>query len=99
MNATPIPIVRLEVEQMKHSILMACSEYAVQMDADIQAAVEEACKPEHISAVIRKYAHEEIDNAIKEEIKQFYRYGDGRKVVKEVVGAMLSERLKEDPND
>jgi len=87
-----MPIVRLEVEHMKHSIQMACTEYIAKMDADIQAAVERVCTPEHISDVVCRAAKETIDKAVDEEVRSFYRYGAGREAVRKAVVDTLTEK-------
>jgi hypothetical protein len=84
------PIIRLEVEGMKHGILVALSEYAAKVDADIQAAVERYCQPENIARVVQAAAERSIDIAIKEEIDRFFRFGDGRRAI----SAAVEEQLK-----
>ena len=76
-----IPIIRMEVEGMKAQICTALREYAVQMDKDIQTAVDAYCTPENITRVIHQAAFAALDYAIKEEVDKFFRYGDGRKAV------------------
>ena len=86
-----IPIIRLEVEGMKHQIMVALTAYAAQMDSDIQAAVDEYCTPEHITATVKNIAKGEIDKAIKEEVSKFFSYGNGRTAIMEAVKATLEE--------
>lgn len=35
-----VPIIRLEVERMKETIMMALADHSARIDADVQAAVE-----------------------------------------------------------
>lgn len=84
-----IPVIRLEVERMKHSILAAFSEYQGKLDADLVAAVEAYCAPENIQAVIAREVQRVLDNVIREEVERFYRYGHGREVVKEAIRKVL----------
>ena len=86
-----IPVIRLEIEGMKHAVIHAMTRHLAQMDSEIQAAVEHACKPEHISALIETTARGEIAKAVKSEIENFYRYGPGRKAIKEAVVRALEE--------
>ena len=76
-----VPIIRLEVERMKHTLMTALLEHQAQLDADVKAAIDEYCTPENIGKVIRNAAHNALDYAIKEEVEKFLRYGDGRKAV------------------
>jgi hypothetical protein len=87
-----MPIIRFEVEGMKHSISVALTEYAVKMDADIQAAIEAACTPEHLLRVIKDKAQSVIDRTIAEEVERFFRYGAGRAVIANAVQDILGDQ-------
>lgn len=89
MNISP-PIIRLEVEHMKHAMLAACSQYLVQLDEQVQAAVQKACTVENITRVVEQAADDAISKTIKEEIESFFRFGDGRRVIKDAVEKQLS---------
>ena len=87
-----MPIIRLEVERMKYSILTAMSEHLLQMDQDIQSAVDAACTPEKITAIVFDTASREIKAAIENEIRSFYAYGEGRKAIADAVRKQLGEQ-------
>ena len=91
-----IPIVRLEVQGIKHTMQIALAEYIVNMDADIQHAIEQACTAENIVKIIEKTAREAIDQSIKDEVSRFFRYGEGRAAIKEAVHTQLSKRTSYD---
>jgi pyruvate/2-oxoglutarate dehydrogenase complex dihydrolipoamide dehydrogenase (E3) component len=86
MNA---PIIRLEIEGMKHTVMHAMTQYMYQMDADIKDAIERACRPEIILALIEKTARQEIEKAVVNEVEAFYRYGEGHAVIRDVVMASM----------
>lgn len=87
-----IPIIRFEVQGMKHSMILALSEHAAKMDASIQRAVEDFCTPENIDAVVRATAKEALDMAVREEVRNFFGYGKaGRAAVREAVQHWLNE--------
>lgn len=85
-----IPQIRLELTNMKQAIIMAFNDRAVEQDADVRAAVEAYCTPENLSLVIGAAVRETLDRVIKQEIDDFYRYGDGRGIVKEAVQQRLA---------
>lgn len=89
-----IPIIRLEIEGMRHAIVAAVGKHLAEMDSDIQVAIENICTPEHVTDIIKKTASAEIDAAIKSEIEQFYRYGPGREVIKKAVHETLDGKLE-----
>jgi hypothetical protein len=84
-----VPIIRLEVERMKYSILAAFAEHQGTLDADIVAAVEAYCEPENIRRIIGDGVKHTLDNVIREEVEKFYRYGKGREVVREALRQVL----------
>lgn len=90
-----IPIIRLEVERMKHSMVAAMSEYKAQIDADLQAAVEAFCSPENLRAVIADATNRELKRAIEEAVTHFFRSGAGREAVREAVLARLESSLED----
>ena len=92
ISTRTIPIIRLEVERMKHSILRALPEHAAAMDASVQAAIEAYCTPENIDSVVRKAATEALDAAVKEEVRSFFEWSrPGRQAVREAVIHHLNE--------
>ncbi|NIB43788.1 hypothetical protein HBA55_29570 [Pseudomaricurvus alkylphenolicus] len=92
MGHPTIPIVRIELDGFKQSLLHAFSEHQLRIDEYVQAAVDEACKPERLEALINKEAQDSIDSAIKEELNRFYRYGEGREAIKKAVAETLEQR-------
>lgn len=67
-----IPIIRLEIERMKQTILQALPQHAAAMDASVQDAIERYCTPENIEAVVRTAATQALDAAVKEEVRSFF---------------------------
>jgi dTDP-4-dehydrorhamnose reductase len=94
-----IPVIRLEVEGMKRSIVAALLEHQAKMDADVIAAVEAYCHPQNISRIIHEAARTALDNAIREEVKAFFWQGEGRKAVAEAVKETLLKRETYTPLD
>lgn len=88
-------IVRLSLEGMKHSIETAISQHLTSMDADIQRAIDEICTPQYVAKAIQEEAEKVIAQTIKDQIANYYKYGDGAKVIKEVVNESLSFRVKD----
>ncbi len=95
MRDSGVPIIRLEVEGMRHAILTAFTEQAVKTDAYVRAEVERYCAPANIEQIIRTAAREALDSAIKQEVDSFFRYGEGRKAVAAAVKAKLLEKYSD----
>ncbi len=87
-----IPIIRLEIEGMKRTLMRALPEHAAEMDASVQAAVEAYCTPENIGAIIEKAVKDALDAAVKEEVRTFFQWSNpGRLAVREAVIKHLDE--------
>jgi len=87
-----IPVIQMTVSGMQHTVSVALTQHAAQMDKDIQKAVEDYCKPDNIKLVVREAARNALDQAIKQEIDAFFRYGDGRKQIAAAVKEKLLKR-------
>lgn len=79
--------------------MAALTEHQAKMDQDIQAAVEACCQPENIERIVRQAAEAALDNAIKEEVKAFFTYGNGRKAVAAAVKESILRKETYTPLD
>jgi hypothetical protein len=87
-----LPIIRLEVEGMKHSMRVALMEHASKVDKSVLAAVEEYCTPQNIDSVVRQAATAALDACVREEVRSFFGHsGNGRIAVREAVQQRLDE--------
>ena len=88
-----VPIIRLEVQGLKRTMLLALTEHAALMDKSIQQAVEEFCADGHIDAIVRREAQLQLDAALKEEVRSFFLFnGPGRAAVRQAVTEALEQR-------
>ena len=84
-----MPIIRLTVQGMEHSIQIALSEHSVQMDKDIQAAVKEFCEPGNITKIISKEVNFRLNDAIQKRVESYFKYGDGGQLIDDIVRRSL----------
>lgn len=94
-----VPIIRFEVENLRHTVTLALQGYVAKMDSDIQTAVAQACSPECVALVIQATARKEIDAAVRQEVENFFRYGNGRETIKRAVAEKLAIRAEEHCSD
>lgn len=80
-----MPIIKFEIDGLKHTLVRCLSERAIEMDQYIQQEVESFCSDENLERVIKAYAKNALDTAIREEVDHFFRYGEGRIAVAEAV--------------
>ena len=89
-----VPIIRLEIAGMQHTVQVALQEYAAKMDTDINAALASAMTPARIAAVIDTEAKKAIERCIAEEIVRFFTCnGDGQKFIRRQVDKLLRDRV------
>jgi hypothetical protein len=86
---TPIPIIRLEFESMRHSLMLALSEYTVQLDSDLHHAVDAFCTPSNLKHIIESEADRVLEQVIREQVKKWFTSGEGREVIKSAVEQKL----------
>jgi hypothetical protein len=67
-------------------------ETALQLDEQIQRAVEEFCEPQHVRTVIRTAVFKTLAAVLDEEVRNFYMKGEGRAVIR----AAVEKKLKDD---
>lgn len=69
---TPIPIIRLEVEGMRHAISVALHEHHMEMDASVQSAINEFCNKENIDSIVKSQVKVAMEKLIHEEFNSFF---------------------------
>lgn len=87
MNA--IPIIRVEVETIKQAMLHAFSEQMLNLDQQFKVALDDACQPAKVQAILTEAANRYIKEAVQDETKHYFLYGEGRKHI----AAKVKERM------
>jgi hypothetical protein len=95
----PIPIIRLDIQNMQRTMAYALSEYAAELDSTLQAALEAYCTPGNLERVIQSEVTKVLDQVIKEEVKNWFVYGEGRKTIKKAVEEKLRDNETYTPLD
>jgi len=85
MNLNEAPIVRLELEHMKHSILHAFISHSSDMQKAVEASIDRYCSSENLQLEIDKIVASVINSCIQRDVDSFFRYGEGRAVVAKAV--------------
>lgn len=84
-----VPIIRLEIDGMRHAIATALTEYVGIMDRDIQEVVRKFCEPGNITDFVQREARGAIEHVCKSEIEDFFVHGKGREAVRRAIREML----------
>ncbi len=86
-----LPIITLSVDQIRHSMKIALSEYTAQLDSHLQEAIERFCTPENLRRIVETEAAQTLDQVLREEVKRWFITGDGRQVIRAAVEKKLSD--------
>lgn len=82
-------VLRVELERAKLSFQAMLTDAMVVRDAEVRDAIERALTPEALSAVVQQEVKRAVEQAVREEVERFYRYGKGRQVVRQAVDRQL----------
>jgi len=83
------PILRLELDRMKQSMLVALADYHVSLSENVREQMEK---------IISEFDYEEevgkaTTEAIEEAINYYFKYGNGRVVIREAVQESFDKSL------
>lgn len=85
MNIDAMPLIRLEVESMKHAIISHLgvhgSELGKILDAEIQKAIDTYPWESSVAEIVHDALHSEIE--------RYFRFGEGRKAIQQSVEESL----------
>lgn len=79
-------LIKLEIESMKAGIIHALNGKHLELNSKIDEAVEKFLATPHLEQAVER----ELKAVIDSEIKSFFAYGDGRKII----AGMVQEKLK-----
>lgn len=79
------PIIRLTVGDMRRQVVKALVDARLDMDEDIQQAVDAACAPEAISKLVREEVERATIAVVREAVSQHLRVYDGREDLRKLI--------------
>ena len=88
MNYEAIPIIRIELERMKHQIVVALgaagSELGERIDAEIQRQIE--------AMPWENMIRETILDCVGEAMKDYFKWGKGRRAIEQAITEAFEEK-------
>lgn len=76
---------------MKQSMVHAFSQQMLNLDELFRAALDDACQPEKIQAVLTEAANKYVKEALETETKRYFMFGEGRKFIADKVKEKLDK--------
>ena len=89
-----IPIIRIELERMALTLNTMLSQELAKMDVDVREAVKHFCTPENIRRILNQQVQSAVEAGITSELSAFFRYGNGRKLLRKAIEEHFSESEK-----
>ena len=90
MDLTGLPMVRIEIDSMKHSILKAITDTNSSFTKDLEPAIERAIQSYDWEGKIKL----EVHDAIAKAVARFYSYGSGYDAIEAAVFSTLEKTNK-----
>ena len=94
VNIMDFPTVRIDIEldRMKHSIMIALLNQSKLLNETMQQAVDKYCTKDNLDNLMYTEVRRIMDEAIKEEVRLFFRnYSYGRAAIREAVQSHLND--------
>lgn len=63
-----IPIIKLEVEGMKHTVQFMLAEYGTKINNEVSNAVERFCSSDNIERIIGDFARKQLSNPLNQKL-------------------------------
>jgi hypothetical protein len=86
-----IPVIRIEFERMRHSIMSMVSQQNLEFDQYFQEALDSYCSEESVRRLIDSETKKAIDAAMKQEIGDYFKFGQGRHTLRRAIHAKLEK--------
>jgi hypothetical protein len=81
-----LPIISLEIRQMKHTVQTMLMEHAAMLDKQVNDAINLALSDGAIDQMIKETVKAEINSAVKSEIQDQFRYSaPGREAIRQAI--------------
>ena len=94
-----IPILTLELREMRHTIHHMLSDRMTGINDAIQAQVDATLDPANVKRIVEEVVSREIDAQLKESVRHYYSYGKGaealRAGVTEALDSLPPEKITE----
>jgi len=85
------PIVKIEIESFRHKIAHAMSDYTGEINSIIAHELEEQLSESAFLKLISEEVDCRLKESIKDNIKSYFAYGDGNKIIREELIKKLNE--------
>lgn len=93
MSLPIMPVISLEVDQMKHTLVIAMRQYTNQLNEILRASIEAYCTQDNLRRVIEEETRRTLEAVLREEVKNWFLHGEGREVIKKAIEQKLRDNV------
>lgn len=80
-----LPIIKLELQGMKYQIIHAFETHNREVEAVVDEQLQRAIANFPFEEEVQRLSREVISSAIKEALEYYFKYGEGREVIKKSI--------------
>lgn len=85
------PMVKLEIQGLKHQIIHAFADHNQELQSMVEAQLSAAIDNYPFEAEIQRLSKEVISDAIKGALEYYFKFGEGREVIKKSIIEALNK--------
>ena len=92
MNNQDMPIIKLELTHLKHNVMAHIVSHSDEVNKFIESSLDEILTSEHLKDHIHEQTRFAVKEAVTNSINNYFKYGDGKKIIADSVMAMFNQR-------
>jgi hypothetical protein len=87
-----VPLVKVELEHMRQTMIVALSDYQERISQSVNEQLEDIVNNFDFSKVVDETATKVIEEAIRDALTNYFKYGDGHKIIETTISKMLKQK-------
>ena len=88
MDLRQVPILKIEIEGIKHSVAHMLTDHQHELSELIKQSMTKAIADYDLDGAVRGAVHSSINKAIE----RYFEYGDGNKAIEQVIDEAFSKK-------
>ncbi len=89
-----MPMIRLELEGMRQAILHSFLKYNSELNKAVDEALKNAVSADSFFELVDREVREAVNECVAKEIKGYFGWGEGRKMISETIEAAFKNKSK-----
>lgn len=95
MHQDYFPVIRLEVQHMKQTMIHAFGQQQLDISAEVKRALDRECHPDRIQEIVDRTAREAVNIAVSDAVKHWWLTSEaGQQLIKQAIAERMEEEAK-----